>query len=871
MVRVYVKRVFDGRHTMDTLRPRSDVSAIIALFVLGMVPLGCRNPDSPLADSWYKFDRFFNGTPYDEVGSTHVAVLSVTRWDDYKKQLQPAFVLTEDKALKLAVADTLQTDQSLYDAFTASLGLKLAPSSVLPAGYKENDYAGADIPESGANSTRAGTIAKVEPNDIGSDPHLAYLAATALYQEVKLLNRYITDAAITQDYKAYVVQTQIACMPSQRGLAYDTYVDLGFFLDNIQVSESVGEPQRVSLPPLDDSALRAPDTKYRAKSRSLAKSSDVSESEPNYEMIRKEYDEAKDKSPLLATKNAIRELSTMRDRLKKLVDANGPEAPGSSVPKDGGRAVEISQEPKPEHAKIAAGLLPTISATVEELKKQAAQIGKQPRVIPLLVTDEVEAALMSRRAETLREIVLTLSAAYAGIGGKVDVDKLTSIVKSSFGRNYNSLLTVARQSDNVLRVRLGARQSPGGYSYEMVPQTHNVSLLLLVPAPLVAASEHDVYVGSRTTFAYCANGKWVRPPDAPDERVRNRLCANWKAAAVNANSKELNGITEISEPNKPNTWNQLVTHVANEEYESFVETLEEKGIKDQGLVNRMWFDLSIRGAKDYDKTTFAVPKYPESKAEIVGDKSQTVICSDDGKTTSATIFGVKDIDPVKVSAVWRVECTRDGSATGNGEGSKVASYAFPATTAALAPGERDLVLTFPSLAAQGLKPKDAISHPLSLCYPHSDGKYRDIEDVNKLTGLYRKTSVAAKQKAQITVQVAPEPLQANATSGNEARSLCVAFVRSPGVGNKDDISGYTITVSGPLVVSYKPTNTVIEEAPTKGLQVYTIKTDGQVVLQLTGLVADQTVKLTFTAPEGYESPASKEIKVVGVSTTRQSN
>jgi len=33
---------------------------------------------------------------------------------------------------------------------------------------------------------------------------LRYAAATALYQEVKLLNRYVQDAAIRKDYVPYV-------------------------------------------------------------------------------------------------------------------------------------------------------------------------------------------------------------------------------------------------------------------------------------------------------------------------------------------------------------------------------------------------------------------------------------------------------------------------------------------------------------------------------------------------------------------------------------------------------------------------------------------------------------------------------------------
>ena len=47
-------------------------------------------------------------------------------------------------------------------------------------------------------------------------------------------------------------------------------------------------------------------------------------------------------------------------------------------------------------------------------------------------------------------------------------------------RDLNGLLTVARLSENTLRVRLGAMQAATA-DYAMVPRNHNVTLLLMVP------------------------------------------------------------------------------------------------------------------------------------------------------------------------------------------------------------------------------------------------------------------------------------------------------------------------------------------------------------------------------------------------------
>jgi hypothetical protein len=81
-----------------------------------------------------------------------------------------------------------------------------------------------------------------------------------------------------------------------------------------------------------------------------------------------------------------------------------------------------------------------------------------------------------------------------GFGISADLERQLEQLKSLLGRDFNSLLTVARVSDNTLRVRLGAQSAASGYA--MVPRTHNITILLLIPdcdaqpvARIVAKSE----------------------------------------------------------------------------------------------------------------------------------------------------------------------------------------------------------------------------------------------------------------------------------------------------------------------------------------------------------------------------------------------
>src|SRR5690606_15959992 len=115
----------------------------------------------------------------DNIGSTHVAVLSVTKFDDYKNTLQPTFKLSSDEALNASVQDTMQIEQGILDAFSARVGIKVAPSDVLPSGFGDDGESGADTPAIALNPGERAPKAILDKAGLGTDPHLAYLAATS--------------------------------------------------------------------------------------------------------------------------------------------------------------------------------------------------------------------------------------------------------------------------------------------------------------------------------------------------------------------------------------------------------------------------------------------------------------------------------------------------------------------------------------------------------------------------------------------------------------------------------------------------------------------------------------------------------------------
>jgi hypothetical protein len=214
----------------------------IGLISTGMLVVACgaRPPDEPKSQ--------------DEVGTIRAAVLSVGTWNNYVSALQPGFVLGPDKALEVVAPTTQVVDQRTLDVLGAGARVALptttvvSTTNVLPDGKpaadpgqttttsKTGDASALTLPPSSAGTrTAAGLTPLGKPDDatLGMEPMLRYWAATALYQEVQLINRYVRDAAIQDsNYEAYVVRFQVGVMPRRRDLQFDAYANLSFFTDD---------------------------------------------------------------------------------------------------------------------------------------------------------------------------------------------------------------------------------------------------------------------------------------------------------------------------------------------------------------------------------------------------------------------------------------------------------------------------------------------------------------------------------------------------------------------------------------------------------------------------------------------------------------
>jgi hypothetical protein len=472
----------------------------------------------------------------EKAASSHISVISVARWEEYAEALQPTYILKPEEALAQAVPATMRLEEKLVDAMLARL--KLAPptsgtTSTATNAIETRNQTAAEVTSitQSSSQTAQSTETKApgdvstlanqaftppKPGELGPeksildgtvslDPMTRYWAATALYQEVQALNRYIKDAAARRDSLPYVVRLQISLLPVLRGQAYDASTTFAFFTGD-------GRPQSLLH------IVSAPTASPRAGWAGSTEGPSV-EDPPSPQT----QAQAQDKPP----------------------------------------PVKAVAEPSQQTAKteVPCGLaLPA------------------PTIVPLLVTDNLENAMHSRSLATVRDFGLALSMLTGGFGAGVDFQKQRNQVDALVGNDLNSLLTVGRVADNALRVRLGAMQQASS-RYAMVPRTHTVTVLVLVPAAVFTECPRTpgLRLVSRTDITDSVRG--IVLPDRTDTE-RDALLATIQTKyglgdldmakllgmAQTGNQKEFFTMVREKTPFSESVWLDLISSMVGSRY-----------------------------------------------------------------------------------------------------------------------------------------------------------------------------------------------------------------------------------------------------------------------------------------------------------------
>ena len=532
-----------------------------------------------------------------EAGSVHLAVLAVAPWSEYASALQPDFSLDADSAVAEVARDSRwQRQENFSGAQAGAQSTLLSLSGGSPTSLNPVTPTGPLYPQQNGSLQYPPppTQSQEQQPYIGPDSMLKYTAATALFQEVQLLNRHIRDAAIPAGFRPYMVRLQLSLMPARRHAPYDVYTTLSFFVP--------GERGLLALASNPDG-------------RALRSTSD-----------------------------------------------------------------EIFQRP----------------------------FGNGPKVLPLVVTDNLESSVQSRSLDRLRGLAASIvdfdrfniESGQTNFGGDVVKPLLGAMLAQAmrdevFGRDLNSLLTVARLSENTLRIRLGAMQEATA-NYAMVPRNHNITLLLMVPEGAPSLIE----VVAKTVLVDTENGESLAGPDER-ERVQRleRFRRGWGLQSLDFAT--LTRLHDLAQQNDQETFAALLHSALPPDHPSLA------------LERSIWIELvAMRVADQYTSNLFELPGQGQNVQESLEVFSaQTVVVEDNNSFAYATLREARFPESEQVLAVLRSPAPPPPPPAVEGEEAEPAPPAetqigpvlvLPAESVKSDISRRELRLRFPSLLRWGL-------------------------------------------------------------------------------------------------------------------------------------------------------------------------
>lgn len=325
---------------------------------------------------------------------------------------------------------------------------------------------------------------------------------------------------------------------------------------------------------------------------------------------------------------------------------------------------------EPAEVEGLAGLAPGTS-----LRGDTASSGTTgPTVLPLLVSDNLEASSVSR----LQDDVMRLAFGLVGFPGSFATQMAADLMQSSLsaqiaGRDLNSLLTVARVSDNTLRVRIGAMREPSA-GYAMVPRNHHVTLVLTVPDGAPSA----VQLLARTELVDVESGKRLAGTE------EDAILGAYEALRLE------HGFGQLPQTDLE----ALLLLAQRNDQRGYMALLRERsGAKWPGpsAAQALWSDLvGLMVGSRWASAWMELPGH--GRWDILPETfyDQTALLVDDGEQSAAQLLGARFAPGVEVSARLRFEV----------EGRAVA---VPASQVSADPAQRRVDLVFPSLAGLGLE------------------------------------------------------------------------------------------------------------------------------------------------------------------------
>jgi len=524
-------------------------------------------------------------------------------------------------------------------------------------------------------------------------------------------------------------------------------------------------------------------------------------------------------------------------------------------------------------------------------------LARLPTVVPLIVTDSYEATLTQRQDEQVRQFGLALSFLLGGFGGNAGANFMKKQYERIIANDVNSLHTVARLTDNTLRVRFGAMVQAQS-RYAMIPSTHDISLLLLVPADAYLVDEpREIRISAHKAFMDALEGdelgwrsseakfasikevaaKYGLEEDAECFRLlgqsvvanrRDDFARRLEALAAHLDDDEPGGCSPCSRP----AADASPCHPQHE--------MRRKRLR--GLANAIWVDLAnvyvgdnsllstfelpctppmVLPREQADCSTYKLPSVDATRGCAGCEPASQTICAtalallDDGKAQAkVTLQGGNNLTASRLTGRLYYQDAADGASTGRIE--------IAATDIDVSPDRRDVTLTFPSPKAMGFAPGAKYRHAVVLTRedePHEwkVGKESAVWTCNAepdkrqcITTCVRHVVLGAEEKKDSPIEVSANP--ATVRERRNAGTLQLEFDKlSPGLLAFFDVQGATVNGA----VKSEPADAVAA-AGTR----FRLKTVPCVVsVPLANIRAGQSIKVPILI-QGPDDKEPKDIK-----------
>lgn len=674
------------------------------------------------------------------LGEVSVFPTNISRWEDFRTSLQPQFTLTADQALEQVLGTSMRTQQSEVTLNRLGLAAGLPGTSTTQTTDSTTNVAADGTTTLTGNDSTTTTKqpgsppsldgVRATPNAVApgsfdgqsltSDAMMRYWAAAALYQEVQLLNRIVSDATTLKGYEAYIVRLQVSTMPYSRQLALDTYL-------NLEINDANTPPLPMSRAETRKLILGLAESAKDQKGKSIdplllentlseIESSRVAADELK-QLPGDETDKWDDTSQNFAVLKGIVQQIANNNSLSSSVRSDSLEATASLYESESEPAEKsIIPRLKKAGVKLDASDIKSLGQNVPfnvGIMWGDAAKGPDVQVVPMLVTDNLELTAAGRSASQTRDLALALQAMVQNVGVSLTAQNYRQLVQASFGQDYNSLLMVTKSGRNKLRIRLGALNSPTT-RYAMVPRNHAVTFLLLV----------------RTH----GDGDGDTPIESPTEEIRitkHIECFDTLTGrSVLKMTSPKESITLTDWPSAP------------KQSSKFLATSS----VDDGVYNLPLFS-----------------KLPDVENPPKNENA-TLLLADDGKVTTAKLVGGRHIDPNFVDA-FLVITTKSDKKTQGSKTPDSKQIKLPNISASIDAGGSNLNLVWPSLSNIGFNPSD----PLEIKV-HFDRR-RSLEDSDHntntatFTGHYHLLKPAENPKAISKMSILSNHIAFNAAGG----------------------------------------------------------------------------------------------------------